>query len=123
MKPRYMLCSVLLVLPGLAQAAETLCMQKEKDIQHEIQMAQQHDNQRRVNGLERALTEVRASCTDAKLKAAHQERIEAKQKEVAEREQDLKEAKEKGDKDKIAKRERKLQEERDELKQLQAAPW
>ncbi|MEJ1268722.1 DUF1090 family protein [Pantoea ananatis] len=36
--------------------AQSLCQQKEQDIQREIEMAQKHNNQRRVNGLERALT-------------------------------------------------------------------
>ncbi|QHM72515.1 DUF1090 domain-containing protein [Mixta intestinalis] len=123
MKFRTSLFLALVSLSGFTQAAGTLCMQKEKDIEREISHAQQHDNQRRVNGLERALTEVRASCTDEKLKAAHQENIEAKQREVAEREKDLKDAQDDGDEEKIAKRQRKLQEEREELKALQSATY
>ena len=123
MKFRTSLFLALFFLSSVAQAAGALCMQKEKNIEQEIAYAKQHDNQRRVNGLERALTEVRASCTDEKLRAAHQENIDAKKREVTEREQDLKEAQEDGDKEKIAKRQRKLQEEREELKALEAAPW
>lgn len=123
MKFRYILCSGLFALSGFAQAAESLCMQKEKEIQHEIDLAKQHDNQRRVTGLERALTEARAGCSDAKLTAAHQEKIRQHQQEVAERERDLKEARDKGDSKKIAKREKKLAEARDELKTLEAAPY
>lgn len=105
-------------------AAESLCQQKEQDIQHEIAMAKQHDNQRRVNGLERALTEVRANCSDSKLTAAHQERIKAQQDKVAERERELKEERQEGDdREKIAKRERKLEDARQELKKLQAEPY
>lgn len=123
MKFRTSLFLALFSLSGFTQAAGVLCLQKEKNIEREIAHAKQHDNQRRVNGLERALTEVRASCTDEKLKAAHQENIDVKKREVAEREQDLKEAEEDGDKEKIAKRQRKLQEERAELKALQSAPY
>ncbi|MDU4092046.1 MAG: DUF1090 domain-containing protein [Pantoea sp.] len=123
MKFRTSLLVALFSLSGFTHAAGVLCLQKEKNIEHEIEMAKQHDNQRRVNGLERALTEVRASCTDEKLKAAHQENINAKKREVAEREKDLKDAEDDGDKEKIAKRQRKLQEEREELKALQSAPW
>ncbi|WP_312239461.1 DUF1090 domain-containing protein [Pantoea sp.] len=105
-------------------AADSLCQQKERDIQHEIALAKQHDNQRRVNGLERALTEVRASCTDGKLQAAHQERIKAQQQKVAEREHELKEERQEGDdREKVAKRERKLEEARQALKKLQAEPY
>lgn len=123
MKFRTSLFLALFSLSGFTQAAGVLCLQKEKNIEREIADAKQHDNQRRVNGLERALTEVRASCTDEKLKAAHQENINVKKQEVAEREHDLKEAEEDGDKEKIAKRQRKLQEEREELKALQSAPY
>ena len=123
MKFRTPLFLALFSLSGFTQAAGVLCLQKEKNIEQEIAHAKQHDNQRRVNGLERALTEVRASCSDEKLKAAHQENIDAKKREVAEREQDLKEAEDDGDKEKIAKRQRKLQEEREELKALQSAPY
>ena len=105
-------------------AAESLCQQKEQDIQHEIAMAKQHNNQRRVNGLERALTEVHANCSDNKLKASHQARIKAQREKVAERERELKEERQDGDdKEKIAKRERKLEEARQELKKLQAEPY
>jgi len=105
-------------------AAQSLCQQKEQDIQREIEMAQKHNNQRRVNGLERALTEVRAGCTDKKLKASHLEKINAQKEKVAERERELKEERDEGhDKDKIAKRERKLEEARQELKKLQAEPY
>ena len=114
----------LVSLSGSTLAAESLCQQKERDIQHEINLARQHDNQRRVNGLQRALTEARASCTNGKLKAAQQERIKAQQQKVAEREHELKEERQKGDdKEKVAKRERKLEEARQELKKLQAEPY
>lgn len=70
------------------------------------------------------MTEVRASCTDKKLEAAHLERINAQKQKVAEREDELKEERQEGDdKDKIAKRERKLEEARQELKKLQAEPY
>lgn len=123
MKLRTVFCLALFSLPALAQAAEPLCLQKEQAIQHEIELAKQHNNPRRVTGLERALTEARAGCTDAKLKAAHQEKIKQHKDEIAEREHDLTEAKDKGDKDKIAKREKKLAEARDELKTIEAAPY
>jgi len=124
MKYQLLLGLALFSLSGSLMAAESLYQQKEQDIQHEIAMAQQHNNQRRVNGLERALTEVRANCSDEKLKAAHQERIKAQQEKVAERERELKEERQDGDdKEKIAKRERKMEEARQELKKLQAEPY
>ncbi|KGD83616.1 uncharacterized protein DUF1090 [Pantoea sp. PNA 14-12] len=124
MKNKLLLGIVLFSLSGSLMAAESLCQQKEQDIQHEIEMAKKHNNQRRVNGLERALTEVRAGCTDKKLKASHLEKINAQKQKVAERERELKEERDEGhDKDKIAKREHKLEEARQELKKLQAEPY
>ncbi|ADD78628.1 MULTISPECIES: DUF1090 domain-containing protein [Pantoea] len=124
MKHTLLLGITLFSLSGSLMAAQSLCQQKEQDIQREIEMAQKHNNQRRVNGLERALTEVRAGCTDKKLKASHLEKINAQKEKVAERERELKEERDEGhDKDKIAKRERKLEEARQELKKLQAEPY
>lgn len=124
MKQKLLLGAILFSLSGSLLAAESLCQQKQQDIQREIEMAKQHDNQRRVTGLERALTEVRANCTDEKLKSAHAERIEAQQHKVAERERELQQDRQEGkDQEKIGKRERKLEEARQELKKLQAEPY
>ncbi|NQS87193.1 DUF1090 domain-containing protein [Pantoea allii] len=124
MKHKLLLGMALFSLSGSLMAAQSLCQQKEQDIQREIEMAQKHNNQRRVNGLERALTEVRAGCTDKKLKASHLEKINAQKQKVAEREREFKEERDEGhDKDKIAKREHKLEEARQELKKLQAEPY
>ncbi|QDY43104.1 DUF1090 domain-containing protein [Candidatus Pantoea soli] len=124
MKHQLLLSAVLFSLSGSLLAAESLCQQKEHDIQREIEMAKQHNNQRRVTGLERALTEVRAGCTDKKLKSAHAERIESQKHKVAERERELQEERQDGDdKDKIDKRKRKLEEAQHTLKKLQAEPY
>lgn len=96
--------------------ANTLCQEKEKDIQREISYAEKHNNQHRIDGLKKALSEVKANCSDSKLRADHQKKIAEQKDEIAERRQDLKEAKEKGDAEKIAKREDKLKEAEEELK-------
>lgn len=103
--------------------ANTLCQEKERDIQREISYAEKHNNQSRINGLKKALSEVRAHCTDSKLRADHQEKIADQKKEVAERKRDLAEAKQKGDADKITKRERKLAEAQAELKALETRDY
>ncbi|EFB5310147.1 DUF1090 domain-containing protein, partial [Salmonella enterica subsp. enterica serovar Kentucky] len=103
--------------------ANSLCQEKEQDIQKEISYAEKHNNQRRIEGLNKALSEVRANCTDSKLRAEHQKKIAEQKKEVAERQRDLAEAKAKGDADKIDKRERKLAEAQDELKKLEARDY
>ena len=77
----------------------------------------------RINGLNKALREVRANCSDSQLRADHQKKIAKQRDEVAERKHDLAEAKQKGDADKIAKRERKLAEAQEELKKLEARAY
>ena len=96
--------------------ATTLCQEKEQNILKEISYAEKHQNQNRIDGLNKALSEVRANCSDSQLRAKQKD-------EVAERQQDLAEAKQKGDADKIAKRERKLAEAQEELKKLKARDY
>ena len=73
--------------------------------------------------MNKALSELRANCTDSKLRADHQKKIAKQKDEIAERQRDLVEAKQKGDADKIAKRERKLAEAQDDLKKLEARDY
>ncbi|HBM9258388.1 TPA: DUF1090 domain-containing protein [Citrobacter freundii] len=103
--------------------ANTLCQEKEQDIQREISYAEKHNNQSRINGLNKALSEVRANCTDSKLRASHQKKIAEQKNEIAERQRDLAEAKQKGDADKVAKREHKLAEAQKELKELETRDY
>ncbi|KAB8311863.1 DUF1090 domain-containing protein [Erwinia endophytica] len=124
MKYRTILGLSLLTLSTFSQATSSLCSQKEQDIQHEIEIARQHNNQRRVNGLERALTEVRGGCTDEQLKTRHQEKIKAHQQKVEERQKALEQEKMHGsDREKIAKREKKLAEAKRKLTEVQAASY
>ncbi|PKH22551.1 hypothetical protein CIG19_11240 [Enterobacterales bacterium CwR94] len=120
---RSLLTVILFSASGYALADNPLCQQKVDDIQQQLKEAKAHNNDRKVNGLERALSQVQGSCTDAALQQAHAENIREKQKEVAERQQDLKEAQTKGDRDDIAKRQKKLDEEREELSTLQQQPY
>jgi len=122
MKSRITLALALFSL-STASFAMSLCQEKEQDIQREISYAEKHNNQHRIDGLKKALSEVKDNCTDSKLGADHQEKIAEQKDEIAERRQDLQEAKEKGDAEKIAKRERKLQEAQDELKALEARDY
>ncbi|TLU66480.1 MULTISPECIES: DUF1090 domain-containing protein [Enterobacteriaceae] len=106
-----------------ASFASSLCQEKEQDIQREISYAEKHNNQSRINGLKKALSEVKANCSDSKLRADHQRKIDEQKEEIAERRRDLTEAKEKGDADKVAKREHKLQEAQNELKALESRDY
>jgi chromosome segregation ATPase len=122
MKYRIALAFTLFALSA-GSYANTLCQEKEHDIQREISYAEKHNNQSRINGLNKALSEVRANCSDSKLRADHQKKIAAQKDEIAERKRDLAEAKQKGDTDKITKREHKLAEAQNELKELESRDY
>ncbi|KDE35422.1 hypothetical protein AW40_16130 [Kosakonia radicincitans UMEnt01/12] len=122
MKNRIALALALLSLSAVAQAASP-CQEKEHDIQREISYAEKHNNQSRIEGLKKALHEMRANCSDTQLRAAHQKKIAGQKEEVAERRHDLAEAKQKGDAEKISKREHKLKEAQLELKELEARDY
>lgn len=117
--------ALILVLTSLSTSAFAIspCQEKEQNIQREIIYAEKHHNQNRIDGLKRALSEVRANCSDNQLKAEHQRKIARQQAEIAERQNDLREAKQKGDADKISKRQRKLDEAQHELKTLQSREY
>lgn len=117
--------ALLLVLGSLSASAfaNTPCQEKEQDIKREISYAEKHHNQSRIDGLNKALSQVRANCSDSQLRAAHQQKIARQREEIAERQRDLKEARKKGDADKISKRQHKLDEAQQELKTLESRDY
>jgi Protein of unknown function (DUF1090). len=122
MKYRIVLALGLIALSSGALAASP-CQEKEQDIQREIHYAEKHHNQSRIDGLNKALHEVKTNCSDSKVRADHQKKIAEQKEEVTERRHDLEEAKAKGDADKIGKREHKLTEAQDELKALESRDY
>lgn len=122
----YLAGAALLVL-GLsnAQAAQDCtplrgCEAKFCHIENELAIAQAQKNTWKETRLRTALSEAKATCTDASLQRDREARVKDKQDKVQEREQDLAEAQTKGKKDKIDKAQRKLTEAQNELKQAQA---
>lgn len=105
----------------LAQTPLKGCAAKEANIQQQLDYAKAHNNSGRITGLEKALSEVRAHCTDTSLQAQREDTVRQKEEKVAERQQELKEAQASGRSDKIEKKERKLQEAQDELAEAKAA--
>jgi len=103
--------------------ASSPCLEKQQDIQREIRYAEKHHNQSRIDGLNKALREVKAKCNDSQLRADHQKKIDKQKDEIAERRRELDEAKAKGDADKISKREHKLNEAQEELKALESRDY
>ncbi|MGE0968943.1 DUF1090 domain-containing protein [Klebsiella sp. WOUb02] len=117
--------ALILVLTSLSSSAFAIspCQEKEQDIQREISYAEKHHNQNRIDGLNKALREVKAHCSDSKLKADHQQKIAKQREEISERQRDLREAEQKGNAEKISKRQHKLDEAQQELKALESREY
>lgn len=108
----------LLLLSTTSHANElTGCAAKEQQINTQLSYAEKHGNTQRLKGLKIALQEVTANCTDESLKAERMEKIAEHEEEVAQRKQDLIEAKNSGKLDKVDKKQRKLQQAMDELQE------
>ncbi|KTB58957.1 hypothetical protein AO066_23245 [Pseudomonas fluorescens] len=93
----------------------TGCAAKRQAISTQIEQAKAHGNSARQAGLEKALSEVTANCTDASLKKERENKVLDAKHEVSRRQADLDKAMKKGDADKINKRKDKLAESRKEL--------
>ena len=98
-----------------AQQPLTGCAAKRHAISTQIEQAKAHGNSDQQAGLEKALGEVTANCTDAGLKKERENKVLDAKHEVSRRQADLDKAMKKGDADKINKRKDKLAESRKEL--------
>ncbi|WP_019408490.1 DUF1090 domain-containing protein [Pseudomonas psychrophila] len=110
----------LLAAPLMAadQAPElTGCAAKKQAITLQLEQARAHGNSDQVAGLEKALSEVNANCTDAGLKKERENKVLEAKHEVSKRQADLDKAMKKGDAEKIDKRKTKLAESRKELQE------
>lgn len=114
MKTTLLSAVVLLSFSSIAFAAEPspACEAKRANIEAQIAEATAKGRTQQVEGLKRALAANQAHCTDASLAKERDEDIQEAQEKVAEREKSLAEAKLKGDVDKIAKKQAKLDEAR-----------
>ena len=102
------------------QAPPSECLLKSQEISSKIQEAKSEGNKAQQAGLETALAEVNANCTEvSQVKQREQKVLDAK-REVSRRQSDLTKAMEKGDPEKINKRKDKLAESRKELQDAQA---
>jgi hypothetical protein len=108
--------------PALAAAPEesselTGCAAKEQRVQDQITRARQAGNTSQMEGLQIALGELQANCTDEGLKKERENKVLEAKREVSERQADLDKAMKKGDPEKINKRKDKLAEARKELQE------
>ena len=93
----------------------TGCAAKRQAISSQIEQAKAHGNSAQQAGLEKALAEVTANCTDASLKKERENKVLDAKHDVSRRQADLDKAMKKGDPDKINKRKEKLADSRKEL--------
>jgi hypothetical protein len=93
----------------------TGCAAKRQAISTQIEQAKTHGNSEQQAGLEKALSEVTANCTDASLRKERENKVLDAKHEVSRRQADLDKAMKKGDADKINKRKDKLAQSRKEL--------
>ncbi|AYC31161.1 DUF1090 domain-containing protein [Pseudomonas cavernae] len=92
------------------------CAAKRQALEQRIEVARSAGNSAQQAGLEKALAEVTAHCSDAGLQRDREAKVAKYRAEVSQREADLSEAKAKGDPEKIARRQAKLAEARAELR-------
>ncbi|MEL7696242.1 MULTISPECIES: DUF1090 domain-containing protein [Pantoea] len=117
----------LFMLPAtfsVAQASDDLtgCAAKKQEIETQLSYARQHNNTHQTAGLEKALSEVKAHCTDSGLLQQRQEKVAEKKQKVQERQQELAKAQAEGrSASKIEKRQQKLAEARQELQEAEQA--
>ena len=119
--PLALLATVSLASMSLLAAEEvpelTGCAAKRQAISAQIEQAKTHGNSEQQAGLEKALSEVTAHCTDASLRKERENKVLDAKHEVTRRQADLDKAMKKGDADKINKRKDKLAQSRKELQE------
>lgn len=118
------LAGMLLLSPAFSvlatPQAATGCEAKRQSIEQQIDYARAHNNDHRVAGLQKALSEVKENCTDEGLRAERKADIREKEQKVEERRRELAEAKADGRTDKISKKQRKLEEAQAELEEAKS---
>jgi hypothetical protein len=95
------------------------CERKFCEIERQLNIAQQKNNERKADGLKKALDEAKGHCTDKGLKEGIIQKIDEVNEEISEYESDLKEAKEYGKTGKVRKYQEKIEEEKIKLKHLE----
>lgn len=119
--------SILFILPALVICSSAIaapqpetCASKQHEIKQQLEYAHQHNNKEQIAGLQKALNESEAHCTQSGLKADKQQKIAEKQEKVNERTRELKKVQATGNKEKIAKQQKKLDDALHELNDVSA---
>ena len=108
-------CMATPLLAAEEAAPLTGCAAKRQAISAQIEQAKAHGNSAQQAGLEKALSEVTANCTDASLRKERENKVLDAKHEVSRRQADLDKAMKKGDAEKINKRKDKLAQSRKDL--------
>lgn len=103
--------------PSFAATPSPACDAKRASIESQIAAAKARGQ--KIAGLDKALLENKAHCTDESLAKEREGKIRGAQQKVTAREADLHAAEQKGDAKKIAKRQAKLEEARKELSEVE----
>lgn len=121
---KILLAGLLILVPVYSTLAATKtatgCEAKRQNIEQQIVYARTHGNNHRIAGLEKALSELNANCTNEGLRAERESDIRKKERKVEERRQELAEAQTDGRKDKISNKLRKLEQAQGELKEARS---
>jgi len=113
---------MLAATPALASSsceAVKGCDRKFCEIEQQLDIAQKKGNDHQVAGLEKALKEAKQHCTDEGLREDLIEDIKDAKEDMAEYKADLRESEEDGDRDDLRKYQKKIEEERTEIQQLE----
>ncbi|GAD67378.1 hypothetical protein VPR01S_07_01780 [Vibrio proteolyticus NBRC 13287] len=92
------------------------CERKFCEIESQIQIAKDEGNPFKLSGLNKALKEAKTHCSDDQLQQELTNEIDELNRDIAEYQADLEDAKAKGKLDKVSKYQRKIEEKRQELK-------
>ena len=95
------------------------CLAKSQEISTKIEQAKAEGNKQQQTGLEKALSETKANCTESSLLKQREQKVLDAKREVSRRQADLNKAMTKGDPERINKRKDKLAESRKELQDAQ----
>lgn len=115
-------CCSLLATPLMAAESApdaSGCLAKSQEISKKIEEAKANGNKPQQAGLEKALSEANANCTETSLLKEREQKVLEAKREVKKRESDLNKAMAKGDPERINKRKDKLAESRKELQEAQ----
>lgn len=95
------------------------CVAKSEEIRSQIQQAKTDGDKGQQTGLEKALSEANATCTETSVLKQHEQKVLDAKREVTRRQNDLTKAMEQGDAEKINKRKEKLANSRKALQDAQ----